>query len=155
MSLCPCVIGADVGIVVLVQGQKRSSSPHNQLLSAWKTKAGQISKFDRKIRDLSPILVIRGINVGILYMPSYSSNFSVQNQFSSGRRVKYGSGVFWVRVKYGLGVYQFHEFWINLTALEHLFLGYFFFYQNKKKNSIYLLLKIIRIQRKSIRIVIC
>jgi len=51
------------------------------------------------------------------------------------------------------GKFRFYRFRINPTGLERPFLGCFFFV--KIKNSAYLLLKIIRIQWKSIRIVIC
>jgi len=68
--------------------------------------------------------------------------------------VKYRSGVFRIQIKYRSDVFQFLGFWINSTGLDRLFLGYFFFCQNKK-NSPDLELKIIHIQWKSIQIVIC
>ena len=45
--------------------------------------------------------------------------------------LKYGSGVFRVRVNYVSGVFWFYGFRINPTGLERLLLGYFVFCLNK------------------------
>ena len=68
---------------------------------------------------------------------------------SSGGRVKYesvytGSDKILVGYISGLGkiragVFRFYGYRINPTGLEHIFLGYFFFCQNKKIQHIYYL----------------